>query len=167
MIVARHEVPGKRPPKEPSPRVRYVRAPPIQEVFLVESAFRTDVRAALRCDGTFLHTEISSVFTSETSSFQYCNHRIKVRTPARIRPYPTGRLFWGGTFPGTSCQATIILSLRNKSHSPMGSFIKLALMRFNSGNRPKQHRALNRRQTSLFKIISISIWEPAMAGGTP
>src|ERR1700733_2085898 len=42
----------------------------------------------------FLNTQIFSVFTSETSSFQYCNHRIEVRTPARIRPYPTGRLFW-------------------------------------------------------------------------
>ena len=32
---------------------------------------------------------------------------------ARIRPYPTGRLFWGGAVPGTSCQATIALSLRD------------------------------------------------------
>src|SRR5580704_3701921 len=30
-----------------------------------------------------------------------------VRTPARITPYPTGRLLWGGAVPGTSCQATI------------------------------------------------------------
>src|SRR6202044_1309030 len=33
-----------------------------------------------------------------------------VRTPARITPYPTGRPFWGGAIPGTSCQATIALS---------------------------------------------------------
>jgi hypothetical protein len=49
MIVARHEVPGKRPPKEPSRRVRYDRALLIQEVFLVENDFRTDVRG----DGPF------------------------------------------------------------------------------------------------------------------
>jgi hypothetical protein len=53
MIVAGHEVPEKRPPKEPSRRVRYDRARLIPEVFLVESAFRIDVRAAVRCDGTF------------------------------------------------------------------------------------------------------------------
>jgi hypothetical protein len=35
-----------------------------------------------------------------------------VRTPARITTYPTGRLFWGGAVPGTSCQATIAPSLR-------------------------------------------------------
>src|ERR1700733_5240306 len=34
-----------------------------------------------------------------------------VRTPARITPYPTGRLFWGGAVPGTSYQATIAPSL--------------------------------------------------------
>src|SRR5271166_1396666 len=36
-----------------------------------------------------------------------------VRTPARITPYPTGRLFGGGAVPGTSCQATIAASLRD------------------------------------------------------
>jgi hypothetical protein len=41
-----------------------------------------------------------------------------VRTPARIRPYPTGRLFWVAV-PGTSCQATIAPSLRDKSRSPI------------------------------------------------
>ena len=40
-----------------------------------------------------------------------------VRTPARITPYPTGRLFWGGADPGTSCQATIILSLWDEKDS--------------------------------------------------
>jgi len=25
------------------------------------------------------------------------------RTPTRITPYPTGRLFWGGAVPGTFC----------------------------------------------------------------
>jgi hypothetical protein len=49
MIVARHEVPGKRPPKEPSRRVRYDRAP----LIFSSKAFRTDVRAAVRCDGPF------------------------------------------------------------------------------------------------------------------
>jgi hypothetical protein len=36
LIVARHEVPGKRPSKEPSRRVRYDRAQLIPQVFLVE-----------------------------------------------------------------------------------------------------------------------------------
>ena len=34
-----------------------------------------------------------------------------VTTLQRITPYPTGRLFWGGAAPGTSCQATIAPSL--------------------------------------------------------
>jgi hypothetical protein len=37
-----------------------------------------------------------------------------VRTPARITPYPTGRLFWGGAVQGTSCQL--------RSHRPSGTF---------------------------------------------
>ena len=36
----------------------------------------------------------------------------------QIVPYPTGRFFLRDAFPGTSCQATISLSLRDKSHSP-------------------------------------------------
>jgi hypothetical protein len=35
-----------------------------------------------------------------------------------VIPYPTGRSF-RGTCPGTSCLATIVLSLRDKSHSSM------------------------------------------------
>src|SRR5580700_4459928 len=42
-----------------------------------------------------------------------------VRTPARITPYPTGRLFWGRTVPGTSCQATIAPSLRDISQQAL------------------------------------------------
>src|ERR1700680_3460051 len=54
-----------------------------------------------------------------------------VRIPARITPYPTGRLFWGGAVPGTSCLATISLSLRDKGQSPIeGPRIKLALTGF-------------------------------------
>jgi hypothetical protein len=40
------------------------------------------------------------------------------RAPARITPYPTGRLFWGGVVPGTSCLATIVLS-RDISQQPL------------------------------------------------
>jgi len=57
------------------------------------------------------HIEFS-VFTSEAASFQYCN-RIEARTPARIRPFPTGRLFWGG-----DSQA---LRARLRSHCPSGT----------------------------------------------
>ena len=46
-----------------------------------------------------------------------------------IIPYPTGRFLSGDAVPGTSCLATIMLSLRDKSHSPIeGPRIKLALM---------------------------------------
>ncbi len=77
-IVAWHEVPGKRPPKELSRRTTSILAwhecPMMFEVM-----------------DRFLNTLIFSVLTSETSSPQYFNHRIEVRTPARIRLYPTGR----------------------------------------------------------------------------
>ena len=42
-----------------------------------------------------------------------------VRKPARITPYPTGRLFCGGAVPGTSCQATIAPSLRDISQQAL------------------------------------------------
>jgi hypothetical protein len=127
MIVARHEVPGKRPPKEPSRRVRYDRALLIPEVFLVESAFRIDVRAAVGCDGTF--PEHIDFFC-----FRIRNFVVAIQSPNRSAhtrknqtvPYGTALLGW--RFPGTSCQATIALSLRDKDHSPMRSLIKLALM---------------------------------------
>jgi hypothetical protein len=69
MIVARHEVPGKRPSKEPSRRVRFDRAPLIQQLFLVENVRRValgrlntllkrfvsdDVRAAAPSNGPCL-----------------------------------------------------------------------------------------------------------------
>src|ERR1700720_3366903 len=44
-----------------------------------------------------------------------------VRTPERITPYPTGRLFWGGAVPGTSCQATIAPSLRDISQQALAN----------------------------------------------
>src|SRR5208283_2450146 len=48
-----------------------------------------------------------------------------VRTPARITPYPTGRLFGGGAVPGTSCQATIAPSLRDISQQALSSMTLL------------------------------------------
>jgi hypothetical protein len=49
-----------------------------------------------------------------------------VRIPARITPYPTGRLFWGYAVPGTSCQVTIAPSLRDISRqAPDHSFTGL------------------------------------------
>jgi hypothetical protein len=59
-------------------------------------------------------------------------------TPNRIGAHacanqtvPHGTAVLGGAVPGTSCQATIALFLRDKSHSPIeGPRIKLALMGF-------------------------------------
>jgi hypothetical protein len=71
MIVARHEVPGKRPPNEPSRRVRYDR-PSFdngQETYNIN----------------FFGFPVRKLATRIIES---------VRAPPRIRPYPTGRLFW-------------------------------------------------------------------------
>ena len=43
-----------------------------------------------------------------------------------ITPYPTGRSF-GGSFPGTSCQATIMLSLWDEKGFRAEALIKLLL----------------------------------------
>ena len=58
------------------------------------------------------------VFQFSYSKFRHSNIE-SVRTPARITPYPTGRLFWGGAVPGTSCQATIAPSLRDISQQAL------------------------------------------------
>ncbi len=51
-------------------------------------------------------------------------------SPRPIIPYPTGRSF-GGRYPGTSCQATIVLSLRDEKYILRAeALIKLARMRF-------------------------------------
>jgi hypothetical protein len=93
MIVARHEVPGKRPPpKEPSRRVRHERVLLIPEISSSSKA--------------------RSVLTSPQSPNQ-CAYTCKNQTV----PYGTAPL--RRRFPGTSCQATIALSLRDKSHSLM------------------------------------------------
>src|ERR1700735_2179560 len=120
MTVARHEGLGKRLPKEPSRRVRYERALLIPEIVLVESASRRMFELLFDVmDPVPEHIDFLC-FHIQTLSFQYCNHLIEVRASARIRPYPTGRLLLGWQVPGTSCQATIALSLRDNSHSPTG-----------------------------------------------
>ena len=125
-IVAWHEVPGKRPPKEPSRRVRYDRAQLIPKVFLVESASRRttpivarhempdDVRVAVQREGPFPKTWISSVLTSETWSLQYFNHRIEVRTPWQ----ESDRTLRDGSLGVAMSQA---LRARLRSHCPSGT----------------------------------------------
>ena len=68
----------------------------------------------------FLNTWISSVLISETSSRQFFNHRIEVRTPARIRPYPTGRLL------GVAMSQALIHS---RSHCPSGVCRTLVILK--------------------------------------
>ncbi len=122
-IVAWHEVPGKRPPTEPSRGVRYDRAQVITEDFLVQSASRRttpmlawhempdDVRAALLSDGPlpkhleFFCSHIRNFVTPILQSPNRSAHTGKNQT------VPYGTVPWGGAVPGTSCQATIALSL--------------------------------------------------------
>jgi hypothetical protein len=58
-----------------------------------------------------------------------------VRTPARIAPYPTGRLFWGGAIPGTSCQATIAPSLRDISQQAVGVILAIVMLQMLAGGK--------------------------------
>jgi hypothetical protein len=65
-----------------------------------------------------MHLGIISILLSDTALENFVPPIFEsVHTPARIIPYPTGRPFWGGGAPGTSCQATIMLSLRDEIHS--------------------------------------------------
>jgi hypothetical protein len=84
----------KRPSKEASRRVRFDRAQLGQKSYNMK----------------FFKFRIRNFVTPIIES---------VRTPARITPYPTGRLFWGGAVPGTSCQATIAPSLRDISQQAL------------------------------------------------
>jgi hypothetical protein len=90
LIVARHEVPGKRPPREPSRRVRYDRAQ----------------------------------YPRHPRGIRHSNHRIGAHACAN-QTVPYGTALLGGAVPGTSCQATIAPSLRDKSHSPIEALRKL------------------------------------------
>jgi hypothetical protein len=58
------------------------------------------------------------------------SHRIEsVRKSLLITPYPTGRLFGGGAVPGTSCQATVVPSLRDISQQALVSAHKYLRIR--------------------------------------
>src|ERR1700742_377535 len=86
-------------------------------------------RAAVRVDGLLsLNTWILLFSHPKLRHSNTFNLRIEVRAPARIRrTLRDGSL--GCDRPGTSCQATIVLSLRDKDHSPAGGIRnKLALM---------------------------------------
>jgi hypothetical protein len=87
-------------PKEPSRRVRY------DQEQLIPKYFSSKFCACFFKEGLTLLLK-GSKFPTPIIEL--------VRTPARITPYPTGRLFRGGVFPGTSCQATI-------APSPLGHF---------------------------------------------
>src|SRR3984957_6405581 len=61
------------------------------------------------------HEENSSV---PARRLRHSNHRIGAHTYTN-HTVPYGTALLGGAFPGTSCQATIASSLRDKSHSPI------------------------------------------------
>jgi hypothetical protein len=125
MIVARHEVPGKRAPKEPSRRVRYDRALLIPEVFLVKKRV-----AALRCDAPF--PEHVDFFCLHIRNFVIpILRRFTESKCAHLQE--SDRTLRDGSFLFGDSQA---LRARLRSHCPFGtkairlreSLIKLALM---------------------------------------
>jgi hypothetical protein len=121
-IVAWHEVPGKAClGKEPSRRVRYDRAHLIPEVFLVEMC----AVFSLKRLNTLLERFVSDDCHGKNCivGAKWHNINLKRFTIARSNridahtdtdhTVPYGTTFWGGAAPGTSCQATIVLSLRD------------------------------------------------------
>ncbi len=76
------------------------------------------VRAAVRGDGPlpiFLLFSPPKLRHSNTSITE------SKCAPLQNQTVTYGTVPWGGDLPGTSCQATIALSLRDKSHSPVGN----------------------------------------------
>ena len=117
MIVAWHEVPGTAPPQKSRP-VGY-------------GMIRAGVRVDLKIGGEEISNAVSlsrmemipkclprRVSTVPKGTRRTFRREIIVGQLRPIIPHPTGRCFGGTLFPGTSCQATIMLSLRDKSHSP-------------------------------------------------
>jgi hypothetical protein len=51
--------------------------------------------------------DTAHLFYENTAGFSYADHTVPYRT-----------VLSGGAFPGTSCQATIMLSLWDEIHSP-------------------------------------------------
>jgi hypothetical protein len=76
---------------------------------------------------------------------------------------PYGTALWVGAVPGTSCRATISLSLRDKSHSPIeGPGIPRLSSRAPSGHGTKcrEHRFPGLRATPIF-LLRRSFARPA------
>jgi hypothetical protein len=74
-----------------------------------------------------------------------CFLDLRETNAARIRPYPTGRLFWGGAVPGTSCQATVAPALRDIPQQVLAARINPGLSSLTpSGRACRAARALNR-----------------------
>src|ERR1700692_2110356 len=62
------------------------------------------------------------VFSIRISSLQSSNRCAHLHESDRN---PTGRLFWGGAVPGTSCQATIAPSLRDISQQALARYCEV------------------------------------------
>jgi hypothetical protein len=95
--VAWHEVPGTTPPKEPSRRVR--------------------------CDWCRCVARRFDDWSDEISNPKTENLTLSVGFAAPDHTVPYGTVLSRDAFPGTSCLATIMLSLRDKIHSASTKFL--------------------------------------------
>jgi hypothetical protein len=126
MIVAWHKVPGTAPPQKIRP-VGYG---------MIRAGVRTDSKIGggkSRMRYRLAESKWSlNPFQEEYLAFlknrdAYFDEKYLWDQLRPIIPYPTGRFFGRDAFPGTSCQARIMPSLRDKSHSPIeGPRLKLA-----------------------------------------
>jgi hypothetical protein len=117
MIVARHEVPGRRPPQNRPVGYGMIQAQIIPEASWLKRPTECPMTFKLLFDvmDRLLNHTVSPVFTSETSSLRSSNrgaHTCKNQT------VPYGTALWVGDGPDTSCQAMIAPSLRDKIIRP-------------------------------------------------
>jgi hypothetical protein len=119
MTVARHEVPGKRLPKETSRRVRYDRA------LLIPESSSSKARPGVMFELLF---DVMDPFPEHIDFF--CFHIQNFVTPilqspsrgtptCKNQPYPTGRLFCGGGSQALRARLRSHCRFGTKSHSPV------------------------------------------------
>ena len=71
---------------------------------------------------------------------------------------PYGTSLWVGAFPGTSCQATINLSLRDKSHSTIEAPPPLVPFRpLEDGYKLVEMKAANKRKQRLSRLLDVAL----------
>ena len=112
MIVAWHKVPGTAPPQKSRP-VGYG---------MIGAGVSTDSKMEEEISNAVSVSRIEMIPKCVGGVLDHVRHLVTLLLVGSAAPnhtVPYGTVPSGDIFPGTSCLATISLSLRDKSHSPI------------------------------------------------